>query len=278
MPELPEVEIVKSDLAGYFAKFPVIERIELRRKDLREPFPVKKLKALHGAIVTKVLRRAKYILIETDRGTLISHLGMTGSWRPVDLGNERIHDHVYLHLGQALGSPQGLQLRLGYCDPRRFGILDVAGRDWAKNKRLSKLGPEPLDPDLDVELLWRNIRRRQGSIKAVLMNQEILVGVGNIYASEALFRAGLRPTRKASGIKLDEFFLLLRQMVGLLLEAITKGGSTISDFVHGAGEGQFQDSHSVYDRAGMDCRVCGHQIKSKTVAGRSTFWCPSCQR
>lgn len=270
MPELPEVEVVRRGLEDILKDHPVLEKIELKRKDLRSVIPEKKLRTLVGQRITSVDRRAKYLLLWTPKGAILSHLGMTGTWRVAPYGAEKPHDHVYLYFSG--------NLRLAYRDPRRFGCLDFV-RNIEKSPHLSELGPEPLSSDFTGEYLWQRLRSKKTSIKATIMDQKIVVGVGNIYASEALFAAKIKPTLSAQNLSLKQAGILVEEIKKVLTLSIQHGGSSISDFAQASGEsGYFQTIFQVYGRKGEPCRVCGRPIKSKTVAGRNTFWCSSCQK
>jgi formamidopyrimidine-DNA glycosylase len=272
MPELPEVEVVRRELSHLTETRPRIEKFEFLRKDLRDPMPVKKLKALQGAKILSVQRRAKYLLIETDKGGILSHLGMTGTWRVAGPGEEKNHDHIYIYLSNGL--------RLAFRDPRRFGIFEIyqPGRE-SQCPRLKSLGPEPLSSEFSSDYLWQQLRKKKAPIKTALMDQKLVVGVGNIYASEALFLANIRPTRRADQVTRTEVQVLVEKIKAALLTAIEKGGSSISDFAGTSGKsGSYQDSHQVYDRKGKKCVICGTVIRAQILAGRSTFWCPRCQK
>lgn len=270
MPELPEVEVVKRGLEKILEHRPTLERIELTRKDLREPMPKKALQKLEGEKILSVERRAKYLLLWTTQGAMISHLGMTGTWRVAPLGEERDHDHIYLHFSGGL--------RLAYRDPRRFGVFDFAKDPWTHAK-FKDLGPEPLSPQFTGESLWQSLRNKQVTLKVAVMDQKIVVGVGNIYASEALFAAGIKPTLPAGKLSRDKAHVLAAEIKKILTLSIEKGGSSISDFAQASGEsGYFQNTFRVYDRAGSECFVCGSEIRSKVLGGRNTFWCSHCQK
>lgn len=270
MPELPEVEVVRQGLEKILEDQPKLEKIELKRKDLRDPMPAKKLNTLIGEKVTHVERRAKYLLLWTDKGAMLSHLGMTGTWRVAPPGDERSHDHIYLHFSG--------NLRLAYRDPRRFGIFDFV-TDPASHPRLVGLGPEPLSKDFTGESLWESLRGKNVALKVAIMDQKVVVGVGNIYASEALFAAGIKPSLPAQKLSLDRAKILVKEIRRILKESIQKGGSSISDFAHASGEsGYFQNTFKVYDREGEKCVRCGHIIRAKVMGGRNTYWCPSCQK
>ncbi|MBO9668048.1 MAG: bifunctional DNA-formamidopyrimidine glycosylase/DNA-(apurinic or apyrimidinic site) lyase [Bdellovibrio sp.] len=272
MPELPEVEVVRKGLEEILSKKPTLEKIELKRPDLRDPIPLKKLNTLIGQKVTSVERRAKYLLLWTPKGGMLSHLGMTGTWRVAPPGDERLHDHIYLHFSGGL--------RLAYRDPRRFGIFDfVANDDRATHPRLKILGPEPLSAEFSGESLWNSLRNKSIALKVAIMDQKVVVGVGNIYASEALFAAKIKPSLPAKKLSLERANVLVKEIRKILAESIKKGGSSISDFAQASGEsGYFQTTFKVYDRAGKPCVVCKQQIRSKVMGGRNTFWCGHCQK
>ncbi len=273
MPELPEVETVKRGLEIILSHDQLIARVEVIRTDLRDKVSPKNLKSLEGQRICGVRRRAKYLLIETEQNLFVSHLGMTGSWRVAPSGDDRKHDHIYLHLNDGQ--------RLAFNDPRRFGMAEVIPRgSEEKYKRFMNLGPEPLaQADFSPEWVFAQTRGREACIKIWLMDQKNVVGVGNIYASEALFRAGVRPTRLAGKLKRLEAERLVPVIRQVLERAIEKGGSTIRDFRQAGGsEGYFQNEFMVYDRAGEPCRTCGTLIRQKVLGGRSSYWCPSCQR
>jgi formamidopyrimidine-DNA glycosylase len=273
MPELPEVETVRLGLARLLGGGAVIDRVELTRGDLREPIPRSLPRRLAGAAVVAVRRRAKYLLVETTQGILLSHLGMTGTWRLAPAGDERDHDHCYLHLADGR--------RLALRDPRRFGLLDLVepGAE-STHPRLAGLGPEPLDPQaFTAGHLLACCRGRRQALKPVIMDQQVVVGVGNIYAQEALFRAGLRPTRPAGRLRYIEAVRLVEHIRVVLQAAIAAGGSTISDFRQAGGDGgYFQHDFRVYDRAGEPCVLCGRRLHAAVVGGRGTTWCRHCQR
>lgn len=271
MPELPEVETVRRGLEEIFVKHPKIKRIRLLRKDIRFPIPKKLAGIFEGRKITGVRRRAKYLLIDVPDYALLSHLGMTGSWRLLE-GELDKHDHFLIDLDDGR--------TLAFRDPRRFGIIDFTQHEnEAKHKLLSHLGPEPLDEKtFTVELFFNRSRKRRSAIKVFLMDQETVVGVGNIYASEVLFRSGVRPGKHAGKITKAEAERIVSNVRLVLNEAIEAGGSSISDYRQASGEsGGFQDRFKVYDRKGEPCVVCKSPIRSKVLGGRSTFWCPRCQ-
>lgn len=273
MPELPEVETVRAGLERLLGNAAVIRSIILNRADLRAPIPAGVATRFSNTAITGVRRRAKYLLFDTPRGSLLSHLGMTGTWREAPPGDERVHDHCYMLLTDGR--------RLAFRDPRRFGLLDlVEPGGEASHPRLIDLGPEPLDDTtFTVDHLLASCRGRKQALKPVIMDQQVVVGVGNIYAQEALFRAGIRPTRPAGRLKHEEAERLVSHIRTVLREAITAGGSTISDFRQAGGDGgYFQHNFQVYDRAGQDCAVCGNMLHGAVVGGRGTTWCRRCQR
>ena len=268
MPELPEVETTVRGLERVL-KGRRIARIEARRPDLRRAFPEDLGQRLTGAHVTALRRRAKYGLIDTDRGdTLVFHLGMSGHWR-IDPSETAKHDHLIIE------TDEGRRLALN--DARRFGSLDLvrtgALDDWRPFKAL---GPEPLD--IDARELRRRLAGRSAAIKLLLLDQRIVAGLGNIYVCEALFRAGIHPKRAGGSLSLERLKRLVPAIHDVLAEAIAAGGSTLRDFVSPDGElGYFPKSFAVYDRDGKPCG-CGGSVKRMVQGGRSTFYCPKCQR
>ncbi|WP_174273274.1 bifunctional DNA-formamidopyrimidine glycosylase/DNA-(apurinic or apyrimidinic site) lyase [Sphingomonas bacterium] len=271
MPELPEVETTVRGLR------PVLEgrrltRVEARRADLRRAIPVDLRQRLTGAIVIGLARRAKYGLIDTDRGdTLIFHLGMSGRWRvdPDELGK---HDHLVLE------TDAGRQLSL--CDPRRFGSLDlIATAELASFPAFAALGPEPLGPDLTPALLAGRLGGRSAPIKAMLLDQRIVAGLGNIYVCEALNVARIDPRAPAGSLSLARLKRLVTAIHAVLEAAIDAGGSTLRDYARPDGQlGYFSKQFRVYGREGERC-PCGKGVVLRQVdAGRSTFRCPACQR
>lgn len=278
MPELPEVEVVrrgleKAALNSEDSKSAKIRGWVFHRKDLRDPIPRAKLEALKGSFIRKITRRAKYLLFETDDGVIVSHLGMTGSWKvfssKADVKREK-HSHIELHLEK---------LVLVFSDPRRFGVLDfIEKKNLSQHVRFSHLGPEPLGETFSGEYLFSKLRNKFSAIKVLLMDQKIVVGVGNIYASEVLFRCGINPLTNGYKISKLQANLIVEKVKEVLTEAIENGGSSINDYIQVDGaEGSFQSLFFVYDRKAQPCRVCGEKIKSSVMGGRSTFWCPSCQ-
>lgn len=270
MPELPEVEVTRQSFADRIAG----GRIQHVRmgKPLRWPLGVAP-EALVGRCVLGVRRRGKYLLLDLDQGLLLVHLGMSGSLsftlHPAAPG---IHDHVDLVTTQGT-------LRLN--DPRRFGAVVYAQSeaDPVAVKLLGKLGMEPLGPDFDLAAFQTALARRQAPIKQVLLAGNVVVGVGNIYASEALFLAGIRPTTRAARLSRPRVARLHQAVRDVLARAVAKGGSTLRDFSNAWGEtGYFQLEANVYGREDQACRVCGGAIRALRQGQRSTFFCPSCQK
>lgn len=272
MPELPEVDTVRAGLTTLLGTGAVIARLECRRPDLRGPIPADLPAAVEGHRILSITRRAKYLLWDCDGVGLLNHLGMTGSWR-LDDGQARDHDHIVLHLSDGR--------RLIYRDPRRFGRLDRYDPAAASaHPLLANLGPEPLDQtQFHPAHLIAACKGRKTAIKPLIMDQRIVVGVGNIYASEALFRAGIAPTRAAGRVSAQRLTTLVEHIRDVLAEAIAAGGSTIRDFTQAGGsEGYFQANFRVYGRGGEPCVTCGRPLTQAVIGQRMTYWCQTCQR
>jgi formamidopyrimidine-DNA glycosylase len=276
MPELPEVETVRGGLAPVL-EGRVLERIILRRENLRFPFPDGFGQQLTGKRVSSVDRRAKFLLIRMDDDTvLIAHLGMSGSFRIY--AGERpaldAHDHVIML------TSDGVEIR--YNDPRRFGFMDIcAASDLADYPMLKKLGPEPVNPAIDGKILGERLKGRGSPIKAALLDQSIVAGIGNIYACEALFMAGISPRRKAATVQGGRADKLAKAIEKVLSLAIKAGGSSLKDHRQPSGElGYFQHNFQVYGAKGAPCPRCGDGIFIRQIvqSGRSTFFCSRCQR
>jgi len=244
----------------------------VRDRRLRWPIDAKIESNVRGRLVRRVDRRAKYLLIRLDAGTLIVHLGMSGSLRIVSAETPpRPHDHW------DLVTDNGKVLR--FHDPRRFGSLHWTAGDPLEHPLLAKLGPEPLSPAFDAEYLYRATRKRTVAIKHLIMNAHVVVGVGNIYANEALFRARISPRRAAGRLTRAQAQALVRAIKSVLEEAIEIGGTTLRDYVNASGApGYFKQKLFVYERAKQPCRVCKTPIKQVAQGQRSTYWCPTCQR
>jgi len=271
MPELPEVETTCRGIAPSLVGR-CVTRVVVRDRRLRWPVPRGLETKLAGCRITAVRRRAKYLLIDTDAGTLVAHLGMSGSLRVLGPGAPLVaHDHVDIVLDS------GRCLRFN--DPRRFGCLLWVEGDPGQHALLSRLGPEPLEPGFDGDYLWRRARGRRVAIKPFIMNAQVVVGVGNIYASEALFRAGIRPSTAACRVSRERMQALARAISGVLGEAIEVGGTTLRDYVNADGlPGYFRQRLFVYERAGEPCRRCRAPIRQVVQGQRSTYFCPRCQK
>ena len=271
MPELPEVEITLRGLEPHLLG-QRITGVMIRHPHLRWPIPKNLPKLLRGQTIRSMCRRAKYLLIECGSGTLILHLGMSGSLRilPADTP-ANTHDHFDLLLAN------GLLMRLR--DPRRFGAVLWHEGDPAQHPLLAKLGVEPLLDEFDADYLHHATRKRNAAVKLVIMDSHVVVGVGNIYANEALFRAGIRPQLPASKLSKPRCARLVQTIRETLREAIKLGGSSLRDFVGSDGNpGYFQQHYWVYGRTGEPCRACGTVIKQIKQGQRSSFYCPTCQR
>jgi formamidopyrimidine-DNA glycosylase len=271
MPELPEVETTRRGLAPHVVGRR-IATVRVYDPRLRWPVPGDLRERLVGRAIERLDRRSKYLLFRLGKDTLLVHLGMTGSLRAHSHAPpRRPHDHVDLVLDN------GVTLR--YHDPRRFGAILWVPDSGATHPLLAALGPEPFDAAFDAAYLWKATRRRGAAIKLALMDNHLVVGVGNIYANESLFRAGIRPGTAANRISKARLARLVDEVRATLSAAIAKGGSTLRDYVDGNGEpGYFQLEHFVYGRAGLPCRVCGTPIRTRRQGGRSTMYCPACQR
>jgi len=269
MPELPEVETTRRGIEPYLVGQRV-NRVLVRERRLRWPIPDDLDVRLSGQCIQAVKRRAKYLLIEAEVGTLIGHLGMSGSLCLVESGSPAAkHAHVDIELSS------GLALR--YTDPRRFGAL-LWTLDSAQHPLLAKLGPEPLSDDFSGEHLYRLSRGRQTAIKPFIMDNAVVVGVGNIYASEALFAAKIDPRRAAGSIARARYLRLGTHIQQILQQAINKGGSSLRDFVGADGKpGYFQQELWVYGRSGLPCKVCGRALRETRLGQRSSVWCGHCQ-
>ena len=270
MPELPEVEITRRGIAS-FVEGRIVTGVVVRERRLRWPVPRDLARRLSGGTVQRVLRRGKYLLLDFGTGWLIVHLGMSGSLRITEPGAKlKPHEHIDLVFGRI-----ALRMR----DPRRFGAVLWTSGDPAAHPLIARLGVEPLSPAFSGAWLHAATRHRRSAIKPLLMNAAIVVGVGNIYANEALFRAGISPRAPAARLSLARCDKLARAVVETLNAAIAAGGSSLRDFVHSdGGSGWFQQHYFVYDRTGLPCRACGTPIRVVRLGQRSTFWCPRCQR
>lgn len=270
MPELPEVETTVRGLRPVLEGARVVS-LELRRPDLRRPFPDDLRQVMTGATITSLGRRAKYGLINTDRDkTMIFHLGMSGRWR-VDPQELLPHDHLVIE------TDAGRRVALN--DPRRFGSVDLwPSSDIGSFPAFIGLGPEPLGPELTAAGLKQALHGRRASIKLMLLEQRIVAGLGNIYVCEALYLARISPKRAAGRISLARLERLVEAIRAVLLSAIEAGGSSLRDYARPDGElGYFSKQFAVYGREGQPC-ACGGTVQRYAEGGRSTFWCPTCQR
>jgi len=273
MPELPEVEVTRRGVAPHL-EGRTVTAVVLRHTGLRWPFPERLDRLLAGSTVRATGRRGKYLLIHFDHGTLIVHLGMSGHLRVLPAATPaRKHDHIDIVLGEQV-------LRMN--DPRRFGAVLWHGAgdgELDTHPLLRVLGVEPLGPEFDAALLYRATRGRSAPIKQVLLAGDIVVGVGNIYASESLFKARIHPATPAGRIGLVRFERLAQAIRETLAAAIEQGGSTLRDFIGADGRsGYFQQTYFVYDRAGQPCRICMAEVRQIRQGQRSTFYCANCQK
>lgn len=271
MPELPEVETTRRGIEPAVLG-QRIDRLIVREPRLRWRVPSDLPKLVSGRRVEKVERRAKYLLFSLGNGTLIVHLGMSGSLRVLPAASPPLpHDHIDVVL------ESGMCLRFN--DPRRFGCFVWTTEDPQSHPLLRSLGPEPLSDEFTGTTLARASKGRRVAIKQLLMNSQIVVGVGNIYASEALFRAGIRPRRAAGNLKAPEFAALVKSVKQVLREAIRSGGTTLRDYVNADGmPGYFRQKLFVYERTDEPCRVCKTPIRHFVQGQRSTYFCATCQK
>lgn len=271
MPELPEVETTRRGIEPSVHGH-VIEKIIVREPRLRWRVPRQLSELAGGQRVLQLRRRAKYLVFDLERGSMILHLGMSGSLRVVPgTTPPSLHDHVDIVMAS------GVCIRFN--DPRRFGCLLWSDGDPLAHKLLKPLGPEPLSDEFDGEYLARAAQGRSVAIKQLIMNGQIVVGVGNIYASEALFRASVRPKRAAGRLKRPEFDALVKSIKSVLSDAIRAGGTTLRDYINPEGmPGYFRQKLFVYERSKDPCRVCKTPIRHFVQGQRSTYFCPTCQK
>lgn len=270
MPELPEVETTRNGIAPHLVGRRV-QALAIRQPRLRWPIDVELVTRLPGQRIEAVERRAKYLLVHTAAGSAIAHLGMSGSLRVLapdaPVGK---HDHYDWQLDS------GRILR--FTDPRRFGCL-LWQAPGITHELLEGLGPEPLSDNFDGDHLWALSRGRSAAVKTFIMDQAVVVGVGNIYAAEALFAARIHPKRAAGSVARERYARLAEAIRHILAYAITRGGTTLRDFISPDGvPGYFEQELFVYGRAGEPCRACGALVRAITLGQRSTFYCPRCQR
>lgn len=271
MPELPEVETTCRGIEPHLID-QVITDVIVRNARLRYPVDKKIKKTLAGLLIQKVTRKGKYIVLFCQGGAIVIHLGMSGSLRLSSLREAPgLHDHIDVLL------TNGECLR--YCDPRRFGLFLWVDEPVEQHKLFSRMGVEPLSEQFDAAYLHAQSRRRTLAIKPFIMNNQVVLGVGNIYASESLFRAGIHPLRVADRTSKQRYHILVDEIKKVLKEAIAAGGTTLRDFVGGDGKaGYFKFALRVYGRAGEPCSQCASPIKSCRQGGRATFYCAKCQR
>lgn len=271
MPELPEVEVTRRGISNVLLHAK-ITKIEHDDKKLREPYsPL--IHDIEGGFISAVDRRAKYIIIRSDKGSLIVHLGMTGHFHITEESELKLHDHFALFLDN------GKNVILN--DTRRFGLVIYvpSGEDPLADRHLKSLGPEPFSADFTAQYLLSKLKSKKKTIKQALMEGEIVVGIGNIYASEILFACKILPTRSAASVSLAEAENIVKNTQRILQESILKGGTTIRDFEGADGEkGYFVQNLFVYGHEGKPCKVCGTKIEQVTLGQRSTYYCPKCQK
>jgi formamidopyrimidine-DNA glycosylase len=271
VPELPEVETTRRGLAPH-VRGRRIRALKVYERRLRWPVPARLPAELAGQRIVASGRRAKYLLLRLESGALLVHLGMSGNLRLVPAASPRVrHDHFDL----VLDSDRALRFN----DPRRFGSLLYVRGDPLAHPLLARLAPEPFAREFDAAYLWRITRGRRVALKQLLMNSRLVVGVGNIYASEALFRARIRPRRQARSLKRAEAAGLVRAVRAVLSQAIRAGGTTLRDYRRADGSpGYFRQRLYVYERAGLPCRRCRTKVRALTQGQRSTYYCPTCQK
>jgi len=272
MPELPEVETTRKGIKPYLDKA-TITAVTIRQFSLRWPITANLADTLTGQQIQHVKRRAKYLLIGCDKGTLIIHLGMSGSLRILDKterDNPGKHDHVDIEIDN------GYLLR--YTDPRRFGAVLWTSEPIKDHKLLSHLGPEPLLKDFDAHYLWQQAQTKRCSVKTLIMNGQVVVGVGNIYANESLFLAKIHPKTTANTLNLAQCEAIVEQIKTVLSKAIKAGGTTLKDFTKSDGQpGYFAQHLNVYGRKDEDCFHCKSKIQHYKETQRATYYCPLCQ-
>ncbi|RKF22142.1 bifunctional DNA-formamidopyrimidine glycosylase/DNA-(apurinic or apyrimidinic site) lyase [Alginatibacterium sediminis] len=270
MPELPEVETSRRGIEPHLVSHEITE-IVVRNPKLRWPIPSIITNCI-GHRITAVKRRAKYLLVETQAGTILIHLGMSGSLK-VLAQHETVlkHDHVDICLSS------GMCLRLN--DPRRFGAVLYTELPWQEHKLLTSLGPEPLSDDFSPSLLFQSAKRRSIPVKQLIMDNHVVVGVGNIYACEALFRSGIHPQKAANKVSATRYANLCQHIKEVLAQAIEQGGTTLKDFSNADGKpGYFKQELAVYGRQNQACHSCGEHIQATRIGQRNSFFCPNCQR
>ena len=270
MPELPEVETTRLGIQPHIEN-QTVQSVIIRNGKLRWPVPASLKKELPKQKLLSITRRAKYLLLAFPKGHLLIHLGMSGSLQIVKPDTTcRKHDHVDIIFTH--------QQCLRFHDPRRFGSILWTSKPPLEHKLLKDLGPEPLDNSFSAQYLWGRSRKRRVSIKQFIMDSHNVVGVGNIYASESLFRAGIHPRRAAGKVSLEQYKLLVKAIKAVIRAAIKQGGTTLRDFTGGDGKpGYFKQRLNVYDRKGEPCRQCGKAITHAVMGQRATYYCTACQ-
>ncbi len=274
MPELPEVETTRRGIAPHI-EGRTLRQVEVRDHRLRWPIPEGLSDLLAGKKLLEITRRGKYLLLRFSTGYLLLHLGMSGSLRVIDGHTEEAeaigkHDHFDLVFSR------GVIVR--YTDPRRFGSLLWTDKPAEEHDLIQHLGPEPLHSEFDTDYLYLRSRKRKQAIKTFIMDSQVVVGVGNIYANEALFRTGIRPTRAAGSISRAKYELLVSEIKAVLAQAIEQGGTTLKDFVGGDGKpGYFKQELLAYGRGGQPCVECGKLLKEIKLGQRATVYCTQCQ-
>ncbi|MDH5407283.1 MAG: bifunctional DNA-formamidopyrimidine glycosylase/DNA-(apurinic or apyrimidinic site) lyase [Gammaproteobacteria bacterium] len=271
MPELPEVETTRRGIEPHLLGHSFTGAV-VRQRQLRWPVPARLNSLIKNKTIKSVDRRGKYIIIRLEDGALLLHLGMSGSLRVIEQDAQaQKHDHVDL----LIDNNKCIRLH----DPRRFGSIHWIKGDPEQHKLLCDLGPEPLEENFKPELLFSRSRKRKLAVKLFIMDSKTVVGVGNIYASEALFKAGIRPGKAAGRVSRAEYEKLYLAIKQILTQAIKAGGTTLQDFTNSEGKpGYFKQELSVYGRADEPCLICNSKIKQITMGQRSTFYCPQCQK
>jgi formamidopyrimidine-DNA glycosylase len=271
MPELPEVETTLRGIQPFVKSQKIIDVI-VRHPSLRWPIPGNINKVLKNQVINDIQRRGKYLLFKTKLGTLILHLGMSGSLRVLNNAEPpQKHDHIDVKLA----NHYILRLR----DPRRFGAFLWTEQDPNEHSLLKNLGPEPLNSEFTAQYLWQKLQNRKAPIKSLIMDSKMVVGVGNIYATEALFAAGIHPLLPAQNLSLEKCSVLVKEIKKILRAAIKQGGTTLKDFQHGEGKpGYFKLHLKAYGRDGLPCLKCSNPLKEIRLGQRSTVYCPKCQK
>ncbi len=275
MPELPEVEIVTIQLKEW-ALGKTVTKVTKSYKSLRFEKLSQPLSKIKNQKIQNIVRRGKYIIWNLENVCIVSHLGMSGQWKIVlDTSKKEArnkHTHIEIQLSDGA--------KLEYIDPRRFGCFVLIDSNLQSEfKLLKNLGLEPLSEEFVGDYLWAQFKGKSALVKNIIMNQSVVVGVGNIYAAEALFLAKINPMLAGKRVTREQSHSLVEQIKLVLLNSIANGGSSIDDFVHVNGQsGNFQNLHLVYGKNNENCVICATKIKSKFVGGRNTFWCPACQK